>query len=36
MKTENVIDAINRINENIVISKLIYRSRMRRREINKI
>lgn len=30
MITENVIDAMNRINENIVISKLVYRSKTRR------
>lgn len=31
MTRENVIDALNRISENVMISKLIYRSRLRRR-----
>lgn len=30
MITENVIDAINRINKNIMISKLVYRNILRR------
>lgn len=30
MRVENVIDVMNRINENIVISKLVYRSVLRR------
>lgn len=30
METENVIDAMNRINSNIVLSKLIYRSKKRK------
>lgn len=30
MRRENVIDAMNRISENIMISKLVYRSRTRR------
>jgi len=33
MRTENVIDVMNRINENIAVSKLIYRSKMKRRYI---
>ena len=32
MIVENVIDAMIRINENITISKLIYRSRTRRKD----
>lgn len=31
MLRENVIDAMNRISENIMISKLVYRSRMRKK-----
>lgn len=31
MVRENVIDVMNRINENIVITKLIYRNRTRKR-----
>lgn len=30
MIRENAIDAMNRISENIMISKLIYRSRMKK------
>lgn len=33
MKTENVIDVINRISNNVALSKLIYRNRMKK-EIN--
>ena len=33
MITENVIDVMNRINENIAVSKLIYRSKMKKRYI---
>ncbi len=31
MIRENVIDALNRLSENVMISKLVYRSRIRRR-----
>ncbi len=33
MEIENVIDAMNRISENIVLSKLIYRNKTRRKEL---
>ena len=33
MKVENVIDAMNRISENITISKFIYRSKTRNKEL---
>lgn len=32
MIRENVIDVMNRINENIVITKLIYRNKTRKRD----
>lgn len=31
MIRENAIDAMNRISENIMISKLVYRSRMKKK-----
>ncbi len=31
MIRENVIDALNKMSENVMISKLIYRSKIRRR-----
>ena len=33
MIVENVIDVMNRINENITISKLIYRSKTRNKDL---
>ena len=33
MKRENAIDVMNRISENVMISKLIYRSKVRRGDL---
>lgn len=33
MNIENVIDAMNRISENIMVSKLVYRSVMKKTKI---